>query len=102
MHKIQIEPQRVLSDVAPEKCFWVNNGPIIKNIQELPQVLRSLDDVKYKHHVNENKNDFAKWVNDVLGDIVLAKELSNAKTKSAMLKKVSERVEYLKKIVKAR
>ena len=29
------EARKYLSDVASEQCFWINNGPILKNIEEL-------------------------------------------------------------------
>lgn len=27
------EAKRYLYDAAPEQCFWVNNGPILKNME---------------------------------------------------------------------
>ena len=28
------EAKKYLCDAAPEQCFWVNNGPILKNMEE--------------------------------------------------------------------
>ena len=91
------EARYYLRDVAPETCFWINNGAIIKNIDELTEALKSIDKEKFKHHANKEKNDFAKWVDEVVQDNGLAKVISKIKSRQAMLKKVEARVKQLKK-----
>ena len=51
----------------------------------------------FAHHVNAQRNDFAAWIRQVIGDKDLAKSLGKIKTKAALAKKVSERVKALKK-----
>lgn len=91
------EARKYLCDVAPEQCFWINNGPILKNIEELANALPSMNDESFKHHVNNEKNDFSLWINDVIGDKKLANELLSSRNKDSALKKLRNRVNSLKK-----
>lgn len=72
----------------PHKSFWVNNGPILKNIGELPAVLRRMSDKTFLHHVNKEKNDFAKWIREVFGDKNLADAITKAKNKDNMIRAI--------------
>ncbi len=91
------EARRYLCDVAPEQCFWVNNGPILKNIEELANTLPGISDDIFQHHVNSEKNDFSNWIRDVVGDQKLANDLLSSKNKGSALKKVRNRVNSLRK-----
>jgi len=71
-----------------EICFWVNNGPVLKNLNELYEALMSMNDETFAHHVGDDRNDFAKWVDEVLQDPDLAKKLVKCKNPSSMLKVV--------------
>ena len=53
------EARRYLNDVAPEQCFWVNNGPILKNIEELADALPEMSNDIFYHHVNNEKTTSA-------------------------------------------
>ncbi|MBI3034391.1 hypothetical protein HYY72_04475 [Candidatus Woesearchaeota archaeon] len=92
------DAKRILSDCTPDKCFWVNQGPILRNLNELSDALKGINDEQFTHHLNKDKNDFSKWVNDVFGDEELAKALSRVSTKTAAIKKINERIESLKKV----
>jgi|SRR3989344_3413022 len=94
------EAQGFLSNVAGDRLFWVNDGHTIANLEGLANELKSMDNKTFKHHVNKEKNDFSNWVNDVVGDKELASDLRKAKTKPAAMKKVQERVDFLKKKAK--
>ena len=91
------EAKKYLSDAAPEQCFWVNNGPIIKNLSELSDTLPQMNDEAFQHHVNNEKNDFSSWVRDVIGDQKLANELLSSKSKESAVKKIRSRLNSLKK-----
>ena len=91
------EARKYLSDVASEQCFWINNGPILKNLEELANVLPEISDDTFQHHVNNEKNDFSNWIRDVVGDQQLANDLLSSKSKSSAAKKVRSRVNSLKK-----
>ena|SRR3989338_1302787 len=91
------EAKKYLCDVAPEQCFWVNNGPILKNIEELANALPDMAEDTFRHHVNNEKNDFSSWVRDIIGDAKLANDLLSSKNRDSALKKVSGRVNSLRK-----
>jgi len=91
------EARVYLSDVFHEKCFWVNNGPVLKNMEELANVFAAMSDEAFQHHVNKEKNDFSVWVNEVIGDQKLANELLSSRNKASALKKVKNRLASLKK-----
>lgn len=93
------EAKKYLSDVPTPQCFWVNNGPILKNLEELAGVLKELSNESFMHHVNKEKNDFSAWINEVIGDKKLANDLLSAKNRDSASKKVIKRIDSLKKKV---
>ena len=90
------EAKRYLCDVAPEQCFWVNNGPILRNVEELANALPEMSDETFHYHVNNEKNDFSNWVRDIIGDQSLANDLLVSRNKQSALKKVKNRLNSLK------
>ena len=91
------EAKRYLCNAAPEQCFWVNNGPILKNMEELADALPEMGDETFHHHVNDEKNDFSSWVKDIIGDKNLANDLLSSKSRESALKKIRNRLNSLKK-----
>ena len=91
------EAKKYLCDAAPEQCFWVNNGPILKNMEELANTLPDMAEDTFRHHVNNEKNDFSSWVRDIIGDAKLANDLLSSKNRDSALKKVRGRVNSLRK-----
>jgi hypothetical protein len=83
----------VLADAPPDKCFWVHCGPILKNLRELREALvDSISDEQFAYHVARERNDFAVWVEEVLGDATCAKALRRARTRRAALRAVAARL----------
>lgn len=93
----QEQARHLLRDVEPEKSFWLNCGPILRNLEGFSGVLENLDDERFGYHVNAEKNDFAKWIEEVVEDKKLAKEILKTKTRASMLKAVRSRISLLKK-----
>ena len=91
------EAKRYLCDAAPEKCFWVNNGPILKNIEELANYLPEMPNEAFQHHVNNEKNDFSSWIKDTIGDQQLANDLLSSRNKESIAKKIRNGLNSLKK-----
>jgi alpha-amylase len=85
-----------LNDVPGDKVFWVKDGTAIRNIVELSALFRTIPDAMYKHHVTDEKNDFANWVKIVVGDEVLATNMEKCKKKVMAAKMVEERIKYLR------
>lgn len=81
-----------LVNAPDDKCFWTHDGRILRNLENLYQVLGEMSNEAFSYHVNPEKNDFAKWIEEVLGDRVLAKQLRKVKTKRATLKRIEQRL----------
>ena len=94
------EAKRILSNAPPEKAFWVNNGPVLKNIIELATAAKKLTPQQFMHHANKAKNDFAKWVEEVIRDSELAKKIRHVKTKDELAHIVKNRLRQLQKLLK--
>jgi hypothetical protein len=86
---------RILGDVNPKECFWVHNGVGLRNLYELLDALKHMSDSTFGYHVNEEKNDFEKWVLEVIKDKELAKDIANVKNKEVMIKKIRGRIKYM-------
>lgn len=77
---------------SAEVCFWVNNGPVLKDLKELSAALKDISPEQYGYHVEKGRNDFASWVNDILQDAACAKSLRAAKSQNAAHKAVVKRL----------
>ena len=71
-----------ITAAPPEKCFWVHDGPVLSSIADLSRVLKVMPPAQFFHHVNSEKNDFARWVEDVFGETMLARRLRRTKTRA--------------------
>lgn len=71
--------KRVLVCAQGEQCFWTTDGKIIANLVELRDALNTMADEVFQYHVTKQKNDFADWIEYVLGDAELAGKLRSAK-----------------------
>jgi len=91
------EARRYLNDVSQEQSFWVNNGNVLKNLEDLANALPEMGKDTFQHHVNKEKNDFSNWIGDVIGDKVLANDLRSSKSKESALNKLRSRLISLKK-----
>ena len=81
-----------LITVDGDLCFWVNNGPALRNMKDLSDALKNISEESYAYHVNSEKNDFANWALNALQDETLSLKLSKAKTVKAAIKAVDDRL----------
>jgi|SRR3989344_3899526 len=82
---------KTLVTASKESCFWVNQGPVLKNLRELHDALKSdITDTQYKYHVGKGKNDFANWVSEVLGDKECAAKLYGARSRKSAVALLEE------------
>ncbi len=93
------QAQIFLNDVPEDKKFFLENGQVLKNLRELSQALAAMEEKGFSHHVNKDKNDFARWVEHVVGDQTLARSLDKAKTKQAVIRQLENRISRLQKII---
>ena len=69
--------------------FWVTDGKVLNSLLALNEALNEMEDEVFSHHVNDNKHDFAEWVQVVLADEVCAKELRETRTPNGACRVVS-------------
>jgi len=80
--KIPKKKEALIIIEAPEdQCFWVNDGPVLRNLYDLGEALETMTDEQYSYHTKRDGNDFALWVENVLGDKELAKKMTRVKTR---------------------
>jgi len=85
----------ILKDVNPEKSFWINKGPTVRNIYELVAVLHNIEDKTFSFHVNKDRNDLSEWVKTVLKDDQLAEDLLKTTKKNETIRKIKKRISYI-------
>lgn len=71
-------------------CFWVNEGPVLRDLVELGDTLSAMHKWQFDFHANKDRNDFASWVESVLHDPICAKAIKKAKTPKAASKAVKK------------
>lgn len=65
---------------APEEqCFWVTDGKVLSNLTELKEALAQMTEDVFAYHVTKERNDFAEWIEHVLGDAELAASFRKSK-----------------------
>jgi len=72
------------TDIKHDHHFVLSNGGRLKNLSELKESLKLMDDSVFNYHVNSMKNDFSSWVRDVMGLEDLAKDLLKSNDKEEM------------------
>lgn len=86
--------RRGLAEAPADRCFWVNHGPILRNLRELSDALATgISDEQFAHHVTGERNDFATWVEVVLEHSECAQALRRASTRVGAARAVKKYVE---------
>jgi len=75
-----------------ERYFYVCNGDVLKDLDELLNAVENMDDQSLAHHFNSEKNDFAEWVRKVLRERDLANKLKYSKTREEMAEIIRNRI----------
>ena len=88
--KIKVRDSNLPIEVPLERAFWVNGGPVVKNLKELHQAIEGMSPDQFLFHTTRNGNDFARWVRDVLFDPECAERLEAVGTQKEMLKIISK------------
>ena len=91
------EAKRRLGDVPDDKRFWCHDGKFIKNLRELRKALIDMSDETFHYHLGEGRNDFSKWIREVVGDDKLAEDLSKIKSRMQASQAVAERISFLER-----
>jgi hypothetical protein len=88
--------RQLLADVPDANVFYLNDGRILRNMEDLRDALDSMSDDLFLYHNNTDKNDFYNWVKDIIGDDKLSHDLLRSHSSARAFKSVSQRVALLK------
>lgn len=83
----------MISDVDPEKSFWLSDGRTLKNMKELAAALESMDDAVWNYHVTPEKNDFANWIEEVFCQAQLGASIRKVKSPRTAAKRIQSKLE---------
>jgi hypothetical protein len=75
----KVSPLKVLVCAEGAQCFWTTDGTILRDLRDLAEAFRTMEDTVYRYHVSAGKHDFADWVEYVLEDAVCADALRGTK-----------------------
>jgi hypothetical protein len=64
-------------------------------MRDLSDGIANMSDETFSYHSNDEKHDFSSWLNDVVEDEKLAKDLSSSITRREAAKRVNDRVTLL-------
>lgn len=95
--KKKLSKSQFLLDVSSEKAFWCNDGKIFLNLQDLEKGMKKMSSKIYRYHANPEKNDFAIWIEDSIGDKTLSSNIKKADTKEKALSILKKRIQTLLK-----
>jgi len=89
------EAERLLSNVPEQFTFRCQDGGVFWNLRDLARAVSSMNEEVFSHHVNDQKNDFATWIADVIGDHTLARELWQTRNPATTTHRLAERIVFL-------
>lgn len=78
--------EKKIKQVDGDLRFFAANGQVIGSIEELSQCISTFDVHILNHHINDERNDFADWVENVFENKTLAKKLRKAKSREELEK----------------
>ena len=94
-NKVKAAKKDLLKDADKEHYFYLCDGNVIKNVLDLSKHIEKMSDEVFGHHVNDMKNDFSSWINDIYSDEKLANNMLETtdkdKTQIVLLKAVIEK-----------
>lgn len=71
--------------VSEAEAFGLANGEKLYCLDDLSEAINLIDPETFHHHVNDQKNDFAAWVEHVFGETELAQRLREHPTPLRMM-----------------
>ncbi|MCR4322792.1 MAG: hypothetical protein NUV61_01765 [Candidatus Azambacteria bacterium] len=88
----------ILRQVEGEERFFNSDGSVFASLAEFDAALSGMPQDVFNNHCNSQRCDFAAWIEDVLHDAVLAKDIRKAKGVRAKIEaRISERLGQLAK-----
>lgn len=80
---------KLIKGIEPFVCF---NGSQLNSVRDLALALEDMNEDVFKHHVNDDKNDFSEWVLNCAEDEELANIIKPIKDQKEMMIKVLKQI----------
>ena len=95
--------ETTLAEVPGELAFRACQGDLVQNVYQLSESVARMSDEEFRHHVDAagEENHFADWVENVLQNPGLAKDLrfeNNHESKEQFVKTVQDHVAWLERL----
>ncbi|MCF7865836.1 DUF87 domain-containing protein [Candidatus Woesearchaeota archaeon] len=71
-------------ECSPDKYFRLENGKELKSIEDLKTYVNEMPDDIFSHHVTNDRNDFANWIEHVFEEKELAGKLNQTHDKGGL------------------
>ena len=81
-----------VEELSEENIFRLKDGKIIKDKKGLLTFLQKCDNSEYREFVNHQKNEFADWLSNSLGDKKIAKKLKKVTDKKEMIQIIEDNI----------
>ncbi|PLW80424.1 hypothetical protein C0585_02695 [Candidatus Woesearchaeota archaeon] len=82
--------KKLKKDITLEESFLLESGVRIFSVSGLKKAFMNMNDELYYSHVDQTKNDFASWVEDVFGSSEIANKLRESKNKEEAIKALED------------
>ncbi len=94
------EARRILGKTSLTDGFWLCTNENLRSLYALSEALEKADNEVFRYHVTRDRNDFEAWIRETVKDKELAREIARVKTKETLIRKITERTEELKNVIK--
>ncbi len=84
--------KKILEDVPYQKAFKLHLNTSLGNLRELAEALDVMSEQTFSHHVTKERNDFAEWISDAVGDAKLAKDVQKQISKEKITRIIQRRL----------
>ncbi len=84
--------KRILEDVPYQKAFRLHLSTTLTNLHELAEALDVMSEYTFSHHVTKERNDFATWIRNSIGDTTLANKVQKQISKEKITKLIHRRL----------
>ena len=74
-------------------AFNLHQSGTLETLEQLRDALPSMEEGVFSHHVNDERNDFAAWANDVFGAKRLSEDMRRLSSKEEMHEALARYVE---------
>ena len=89
------QTDKLLAKVPEESIFQCHDGRTFMDWNDLAEGLAAISDDTFAYHVNSDRNDFSKWVREVIKDEKQASDLAIAKNRAQAVGYVTARLAVL-------